>query len=140
MQNHQKTAAIYARFSSDLQNDRSIDDQFSLCRTYAAREGFNVIREFEDRAKSAASLFDRDGLLELMTAAKARQFEAIIVESLDRLSRDQEDLAGLFKRMKFFNIELRTVNEGVATDMHVGLRGIIGSVYLKDLAAKVRVC
>jgi site-specific DNA recombinase len=40
--------------------------------------------------------------------------------------------------MKFFNIELRTVNEGVATDMHVGLRGIIGSVYLKDLAAKVR--
>ena len=40
--------------------------------------------------------------------------------------------------MKFFNIELRTVNEGVATDMHVGRRGIIGSVYLKDLAAKVR--
>jgi len=133
-----KTAAIYARFSSDRQNDRSIGDQVSLCKTYAKREHFEVVQEFSDRAKSGATLFERDGLLELMTAAKARKFDAIIVESLDRLSRDTEDLAGLFKKLTFFGIDLRTVNEGATTDIHVGIRGIVGSIFLKDLGNKVK--
>ncbi|MFY9958321.1 recombinase family protein [Bradyrhizobium sp.] len=134
----QKTAAIYARFSSDLQKDVSIDDQFALCETYAKREGMNVISRFSDRAKSGSSLFDRDQLLELMLAAKARKYDAIVVESLDRLSRDQADLAGLFKKLKFYGVDLLTVNEGQATDLHVGLRGIVGAMYLKDLGDKVR--
>src|SRR6476469_6804322 len=87
---NQKTAALYSRFSSDLQNDRSIEDQFAVCRTYAAREGFNIVREFEDRAKTSATLFDRDGFLELMHEAKAHKFDIVIVESLDRVSRDPE--------------------------------------------------
>jgi site-specific DNA recombinase len=73
-----------------------------------------------------------------MTAAKRRGFNAVIVESLDRLSRDQEDMAGLFKRLNHFEIELLTVNEGLATDVHVGVRGIVSSLYLKDLAAKIK--
>jgi site-specific DNA recombinase len=77
-------------------------------------------------------------LLELTLAAKARKFNAIIVESLDRLSRDQADLAGLFKKLKFYGVDLRTLNEGKATDVQIGLRGIVGSMYLKDLGDKVR--
>jgi hypothetical protein len=30
-----KRAAIYARFSTDLQDERSIEDQVTLCRKYA---------------------------------------------------------------------------------------------------------
>ena len=134
----QKTAAIYARFSSDLQKDRSIDDQFSLCERYAKREGLKVTQRFADRAKSGASMIDRDGLLDLRTAARAREFDVIVVESLDRLSRDQEDLAGLFKRFKHYGIELLTVNEGRTTDIHVGVRGIIGAMYLKDFGDKIK--
>jgi site-specific DNA recombinase len=73
-----------------------------------------------------------------MTVAKRRGFNAVIVESLDRLSRDQEDMAGLFKRLNHFEIELLTVNEGLATDVDVGVRGIVSSLYLKDLAAKIK--
>src|SRR5450755_651223 len=133
-----KTAAIYARFSSDMQKDRSIDDQIALCRQYAGREGYRIVSEYAVRAKSGSTLFDRDGLLELMTVAKRRGFNAVIVESLDRLSRDQEDMAGLFKRLNHFEIELLTVNEGLATDDDVGVRGIVSSLYLKDLAAKIK--
>jgi site-specific DNA recombinase len=134
----QKTAAIYARFSSDMQKDRSIDDQFALCERYATREGFKVTRKFSDRAKSGARMFDRDGLLDLRTAAKTGAFDVVIVESLDRLSRDQEDLAGLFKRLKHYGVALLTVNEGVTTDIHVGIRGIMGAMYLKDLGDKIK--
>jgi site-specific DNA recombinase len=80
----------------------------------------------------------RDGLRDLMEAAKSRKFEILIVESLDRLSRDPEDLAGIYKRLSFAEIELHTLNEGVADGMKIGFRSIMGAAFLKDLADKVR--
>src|SRR4051794_32205426 len=83
-----KRAALYARFSSDLQSDRSIDDQLAICRGRAKQDGFKVVAQFEDRARSGASIFGRAGLSEMMVAAKAKSFDVLIVESLDRISRD----------------------------------------------------
>ena len=54
-------AAIYARFSSDRQKDRSIDDQFALCRDLCAREEMAVISTFEDRAISGSAAVNRPG-------------------------------------------------------------------------------
>lgn len=45
-----RKAAIYARYSTELQNERSIDDQVELCKTYAARGGLEVAAIFADRA------------------------------------------------------------------------------------------
>ncbi|HAU75596.1 MAG TPA: recombinase family protein, partial [Agrobacterium sp.] len=92
-------AAIYARFSTDLQNERSVDDQIAVCREFAIRNGLVVAGEYFDKARSGASIFGRDGLLGLMEDARAGKFKTVIVEALDRLSRDQEDLAGLHKRL-----------------------------------------
>ena len=83
-----KKAAIYARFSTDLQNERSIEDQVALRSNYAARESMNVTEVYEDRARSGGSILGRDGLLRLMDRARDRSFEVIVVEALDRLSRD----------------------------------------------------
>jgi len=83
-------------------------------------------------------MFERDGLRDMMNAAKDKKFDVLIVESLDRISRDQEDMAGIFKRFKFWEVEINCVNEGVATDLHVGIRGIVSSLFLKDLAHKVK--
>ena len=46
---------IYARFSSQLQNSRSIDDQISICRERADREGWTVVEVFNDSAISGAA-------------------------------------------------------------------------------------
>jgi site-specific DNA recombinase len=138
MRPKQKTAAIYARFSSDLQKDRSIDDQIADCEALAEREGFKVVNRFWDKAKSASTLFERDGALDLMLAAKARKFDIVIVESQSRLSRDPEDIAGIFKRLKYADIELHTVTGGIADDMKVGLHVIIDSQYLKNLASAIK--
>jgi len=35
--------AIYARYSSENQNDRSLDDQISDCKRYAAAQGWQVV-------------------------------------------------------------------------------------------------
>jgi len=133
-----KRAAIYARFSTDLQNERSIEDQVALCRSYAVREDIEVIELYDDRARSGGSIMGRDGLLRLMDRARDRAFDVIIVEALDRLSRDMEDLAGIHKRLSFLGIEIRAVHEGVVNTVLVGLRGLVGQLYREDNAHKVR--
>ncbi|WP_316233561.1 recombinase family protein [Bradyrhizobium sp. SZCCHNPS2010] len=133
-----KRAVIYARFSTDLQNERSIEDQLSLCRSYASREGLDIARAYEDRARSGGSLMGRDGLLKLLDDAREKSFDVVIVEALDRLSRDMEDLAGIHKRLCFLGIEIRAVHEGVVNTVLVGLRGLVGQLYREDNAHKVR--
>ena len=41
---------------------------------------------------------------------------------MDRLSRDQEDIAGLFKRLTFAGVRIVTLSEGDVSHLHVGLR------------------
>ena len=130
-------AAIYARYSTDLQSDRSIDDQVALCRTYCSRNSLTVVVEFADRARSGASVHGRDGLARMMDEAGKGVFDVVVVEALDRVSRDQEDLARIWKRLRFLGIELRAVHEGRADAIQVGVRGLVGALYLEDLAHKI---
>jgi len=131
-------AAIYARYSSDLQRDQSIEDQFRLCREFAARQDIEVVAEYADAAKSGASLFGREGVVDLLLDAASGKFDTVVVESLDRLSRDQADLATLYKKLSFRGVKIVGVSGGTADEIQVGVRGLLGSLYLKDLADKTR--
>ncbi|MER8961225.1 recombinase family protein [Mesorhizobium sp. M0701] len=131
-------AAIYARFSTELQNEKSTDDQIVLCRAYAARHRLDVVAAYEDKARSGASMFGRDGLMRMMDAARERKFDVVIVEALDRLSRDMEDLAGLHKRLSFLGIEIQAVHDGTADAILIGIRGLVGQMQREDGAKKVR--
>ena len=133
-----KRTAIYARFSTELQKERSIEDQIALCHAHAEKNGLSVVATYEDRARSGASVFGREGLMRLLDAARDRSFDVILTEGLDRLSRDQEDLAGIWKRLNFLGIELCAVHEGTADQIQIGVRGLLGSLFLTDLAHKVR--
>lgn len=132
-----RRAVFYARYSTDLQNDRSITDQFAVCDDLARREGYQVQKRYSDEAKTSATMIDRDGLIELWRDAQAKRFDIVVVESLDRVSRDGEDLHGIFKRLSFAGVKIHTVNEGIATAMQVNIRAMQGSMFMKDLADKV---
>ena len=133
-----KTAAIYARFSTDLQNDRSIDDQLALCRSYAERNGCRVVATYTDRALSGSSLRNRPGIIDLLTAARDHAFETVIAESTSRLGRDQEDRAAIRKRLRFANIVIMTPADGIVTDLTDGIRAVIDSQYIDDLRHATR--
>jgi Resolvase, N terminal domain/Recombinase len=62
----------------------------------------------------------------------------LLAESLDRLSRDQEDIAHIFKRISFAGGRIVTLSEGEINELHIGLKGTMGALYLKDLADKTR--
>ena len=131
-------AVIYARFSTELQNEKSTDDQIALCHAHAARQDLNVVGIYEDKARSGASVFGREGLMRLMDAARERAFDVVLVEALDRLSRDMEDLAGIHKRLSFLGIEIHAVHDGTADAILVGIRGLVAQMQREDGAKKVR--
>ena len=127
--------AIYARYSSDNQRDASIADQLRICREFAARQGWTVAQEFTDHAISGATPL-RSGFQALMRDALSRRFDVVLAESLDRFSRDQEDTAGLFKRLTFAGVNIVTLAEGDITHLHIGFKGTMNALFLKDLAEK----
>lgn len=133
-----RRSAIYARFSSDLQRERSIEDQVALCRDYAQRNGYEIVSVFSDRAMTGASLHSRHGMHELLQSAKAGLFDFVIAESLSRLARDQEDAPAIRKRLDFAGVKIVTVADGLVSPLLHGLRTIIDCQYLVDLKSAVR--
>lgn len=130
---------IYARYSDDKQSPHSIDDQVRVCREHAARAGLGeVVAVYADAAISGAALVTRPEARRLLADARAGKFDAVLIESLDRISRDQEDIAAIKKRLAFADVALIAVDDGLITELHIGLKGTMSALYLKDVAAKVR--
>jgi site-specific DNA recombinase len=130
-------AAIYARYSSDLQTDASIDDQVRQCKAQIKAEGWRFTAVYSDRAMSGATSL-RHGYQALLADARAGAIDVVVAEALDRLSRDQEDVAALFKQLSFCNVRILTLSEGEISELHVGLKGTMNALFLKDLAIKTR--
>jgi len=129
--------AIYARYSSENQRDASIADQFRVCREFAQRQGWHIAKEYSDHAMSGATLL-RPGFHAMMAEALRNKVDIVMAEALDRFSRDQEDTAGLFKRLTFAGVNIVTLAEGDITHLHIGLKGTMNALFLKELADKTR--
>ncbi len=84
-----KTAAIYARVSSEQQKeDKTIASQTAAIKAFARSEGYDVPPEwiFEDEGFSGATLV-RPGLERVRDLAAEGHIQAVLVLSPDRLSR-----------------------------------------------------
>ncbi len=136
---HLKEAVAYARYSNKMSSDRSIEDQFQLCEKIANQYGYKIVQFFEDRAIHGAGTLGRAGWLALMRAATAkdRTFEAVIIESMSRMSRDLADSARDFKRIAHRHVDLIDL-EGVATTMRVGMSGIMNQEFRRHLGNMMR--
>ena len=128
--------ALYARYSSDHQREASIEDQFRICREQAKRDKWKIIGAYKDAGISGASMILRPGIQQLLQDAQRGQFDVVLAEALDRVSRDQADVATLFKHLRFAGVQIVTLAEGEISELHVGLKGTMNALFLKDLAAK----
>lgn len=136
--------AAYARYSSDLQSPRSIEDQLRICREYALSHGFVYLEEhvYVDEALSGVGA-DRPGLVRLLDAAlsSARPFDIILLDDSSRLARNTKDALTFFERLNFAGIRLIAVSQGIDSDNEqahvlVTVHGMVDSLYVKELAKK----
>ncbi len=128
---------IYARHSSDKQITSS-HDQIARCEVWCQQKGYQVNGIYRDEAISGASMQNRPGLQRLIKYSLKDRFDKIICEDLSRISRDLEDIASFYKKMAFIDIAIETVTEGEINELHIGLKGTMNALYLKDLSDKTK--
>lgn len=139
--------ACYARFSSDLQRDVSIDDQVRDCREYAERRGWTWCEDqiYTDVAISAATLDGRAGVRALMAAAAApaRPFDVLLVDDSSRVARDLPDALRTLQLLKFYGVRVIYISQGIDSENEqaetlVAVHGLVDSLYLREMAAKIK--
>jgi site-specific DNA recombinase len=128
---------IYARYSSDLQRQASIQDQIEVCRRYIERQGWKLVDTYGDAALSGGSRF-RPGFQKLLADVDRGIFDIVVVEALDRLGRKLADVAEFHDRVIFAGLKLYTVNYGEITPMQIGMLGTMAQMFLSDLRDKTR--
>ncbi|WP_210023137.1 MULTISPECIES: recombinase family protein [unclassified Paenibacillus] len=135
-----KRAVAYTRFSSDNQRDESIDAQVRAIEIYCKQKGFELIKVYADRAKSATS-DKRPEFLQMIEDSEKGHFDVLIVHKLDRFSRDKYDSAKYKRKLKKNGVQLLSVTENLdGSPESVILESLLEGMaeyYSKNLAREV---
>ncbi|MEY2656069.1 MAG: hypothetical protein RLZZ524_3097 [Pseudomonadota bacterium] len=135
-------AALYARYSTDQQRQTSLADQLRAARERAAREGWHIVAEHADDAVSGSvPVALRAGGKALLADALAGRFDVLLVEGLDRLSREIGEAETITKRLEHRGIRIVGTADGYDSQaqgrkvMRIA-RGLVNELYLDDLREK----
>jgi len=138
--------AAYARYSSDLQRESSLEDQIRKCREFASAKNWTVLEEFvlTDAAVSGAAVAPRKALNALIAAAasKPRPFDRILVDDTSRLARNVADALKMVERLTYYGVGVTFVSQGIdslekTARQLVTLHGMMDEQLLVGLAEKV---
>lgn len=83
---------IYARYSSHAQREESIEGQLRECYEFAEKNNMTVVNEYCDRALSGKT-DNRPMFQKLIKDSERKNFDAVIMYTLDRFARNRYDSA-----------------------------------------------
>jgi putative DNA-invertase from lambdoid prophage Rac len=109
-------AAIYARVST---TDQRLDSQQDELRRYVTARGWTLAAEFADHGVSGVH-DRRPGLDELMTLARRRQVDAVVVPAFDRFARSVRHLLGALDEFQALGVQFVSLREQIDTSTPLG--------------------
>lgn len=134
-----KRAFAYSRYSHEDSTDKSIEGQIASQEKFAAKMGIEIVQHFSDHAISGASILTRPGLTRLLQMLEIADINIILVDHLDRLTRDDGDMAVIHKLLSFNRIELHSVAHGGKVDRNTAsIMALVGRNQLESTAHAVR--
>ena len=134
-----KNVIFYARYSTDRQDEQSIETQIELGRALAAERGWNLVEIYEDRAISGTKLKSRPGIQQVLRRIRQRDIDILLCVSVDRISRDMEHSSGILKQLRHYRVELWTVQaKAPVADIELGLRSIISHDMIEQTRYRTR--
>lgn len=121
-----KTAAAYARYSTDKQTGNSIAYQLDKIRVYCAEKQIQITATYTDEGQSGTNT-DRPGFRALLAGAQQHAFDAVVIYDITRGSRDVGDWFTFRKRMALLGIEVISATQplGDITDGNTFLLELI---------------
>lgn len=137
-------ATVYARYSTEEQNPRSLEDQIARCAEFAERKGLVVGETYDDAAASGTHT-DRPGLQRLLAAvgSKRRPFDVVLVDDLSRLSRNQGDFWRVCDEIAASGARVIDVQTGLASDepnarMMFGMKAMFADAFVEQARWQTR--
>ena len=133
-------AVAYARFSSEMQREESIEAQLHAIEEYAKKQHMLLCGSYIDRAKSATT-DQRPEFQRMIADAQREKFDVVIVHKLDRFSRDRYDSAFYKRKLRLAGVELHSVLENLdGSPESIILESVIegfNEYYSRNLAREV---
>jgi len=108
-----------------------------MAERHCKREGWTVVKHFSDREKSGRNM-RRQGYQELQKAARNNEFDVVVVEAVDRLTRKVRDALGAHDLFTLHNIQLVSVQEGPQDFMKVLLTGFGAQMYSENISVHTK--
>lgn len=130
-------AWIYARYSTNKQTQKSLDDQIAECERYCTRHGWQIERILADAELTGYS-DHRPRYQELLHAIKGGLIDIVVAENIERLTRDGEHSAQLEKLCAFHDVKIMTIIDGEVNALSMGLKSIMSGALLKSIALQAR--
>ena len=98
-----KRGVIYARFSSDRQNEKSIEGQVKECTKWAENNDIRIVEIYHDEALTGQT-DKRPAFQRMVRDAKNNKFDCVIVYKLDRFARNRYDSAVYKAQLKKYGV------------------------------------
>jgi DNA invertase Pin-like site-specific DNA recombinase len=110
--------AIYSRVSTD---EQTTENQLMVLREIAERKGMTVVAEFIDEGISGAKGRDkRTGFDNIIKGAIKKDYDTILVWSVDRLGRSLQDLVSFLNEIHSVGCDLYIHQSGLDTSTPTG--------------------
>jgi DNA invertase Pin-like site-specific DNA recombinase len=103
--------AAYRRVSTAQQVEEGygLDAQTTAIKKVCAEKGWDLVQDYVDEGKSGGSMKGRDSLLKMLKDAQTGAFDLVMVWSIDRLSRDDEDFITIKNGLKLYGVRMGEV-------------------------------
>ena len=120
-----KRAVLYSRVST---GDQHLETQLLDLRELAKQRGLEVVREYTDVISGAKS--KRPGLDQLMTDARRRRFDVVLVAAFDRIARNVRHFLEVLDELNHIGIQFISLRENIDTGGPLGraMLTIIGAI------------
>ncbi|PLK68678.1 Site-specific recombinase and resolvase superfamily protein [Rhizobium sp. TH135] len=134
-----KKVLFYARYSTDRQNEVSIETQTELGKKFVADRDWKLVATYSDSAISGTSFTSRPGIQQLLAHVKREQIDVVLCVNVDRLSRDVEHTSKILKDLNFQDCAIWTVEAGRAvTDMELHMRSTMSHEVVEQGRTRTR--
>jgi site-specific DNA recombinase len=133
-------AAIYARYSTDMQRKESIEDQHRVCDALCQRHGFKVAAKFSDAAMSGGTS-QRPGYQDMLRAARRKEFDVIVAEDTSRLWRNLSEQSPRLAELSDLGIIVVTADLDTRSEsagILGAVTGAMGEQYRKEIGRRTR--